>query len=95
MYMPSSEQALGVSRSLVRMGHAQLAGHATGRPPLATTGMVEWGVHPADDKRGGWTTLLISTSGRFRMDLSAGSMVLADQGERHNGGRASIIRGRR
>jgi hypothetical protein len=48
---------------------------------------VKWGIHPAGDKRPEWTaddqrtTLLISVSGEFRIDLSEGSQVLARQGD--------------
>jgi hypothetical protein len=38
---------------------------------------VKWGIHPAGDKRAGWTkgeehsTLVILVSGKFRVDLAA------------------------
>lgn len=48
---------------------------------------VKWGVHPAGDKRAGWTsddhrtTLLLLVQGEFRIDLTEGSRVLAEQGD--------------
>jgi mannose-6-phosphate isomerase-like protein (cupin superfamily) len=48
---------------------------------------VKWGVHPAGEQRHAWldseqrTTFLILVSGRFRIDLSAGSQTLARPGD--------------
>ena len=48
---------------------------------------IKWGVHAAGDRREAWfedeqrTTLLILVSGRFRIDLSVGTAVLAEQGD--------------
>jgi len=48
---------------------------------------IKWGTHPAGDKRANWeydekrTTVLILVSGRFRIDLSVDSHVLARQGD--------------
>ena len=48
---------------------------------------VKWGIHPAGDKRPGWTaddqrtTLLLLVEGQFRIDLTEGSRVLAQQGD--------------
>jgi glyoxylate utilization-related uncharacterized protein len=48
---------------------------------------VKWGIHPAGDKRAGWTaddtrtTLLLLVQGEFRIDLTEGSRVLSRQGD--------------
>jgi hypothetical protein len=48
---------------------------------------IKWGVHPAGDRREAWfedesrTTVLMLVSGRFRLDLSVGTAVLAEQGD--------------
>lgn len=48
---------------------------------------VKWGTHPAGDKRAGWTTgeqrttMVVLISGRFRVDLSVGEVMLARQGD--------------
>lgn len=48
---------------------------------------VKWGVHPAGDKRAGWTsgeqrtTLVVLVSGQFRVDLSAGQILMQRQGD--------------
>lgn len=48
---------------------------------------VKWGVHPAGEQRAGWTiadrrtTLLLLIQGRFRLDLSAGTVTLERQGD--------------
>ena len=48
---------------------------------------IKWGVHPAGDRREAWfedesrTTVLLLVSGRFRIDLSVGAAVLAEQGD--------------
>jgi hypothetical protein len=48
---------------------------------------VKWGIHPAGDKRAGWTegdhrtTLVLHVSGRFRVDLTSGSFTLEHQGD--------------
>ncbi len=49
---------------------------------------VKWGIHPAGEKRSGWTkddhrtTLVVMIEGSFRIDLTGGSSVtLAGQGD--------------
>lgn len=48
---------------------------------------VKWGIHPAGDRRDGWTsgeqrsTLLILVSGRFRLDLTTERVTLERQGD--------------
>jgi quercetin dioxygenase-like cupin family protein len=48
---------------------------------------VKWGVHPPGDKRAEWTqddartTLLLMVSGKFRIDLTEGSVVMERQGD--------------
>lgn len=48
---------------------------------------VKWFHHPAGDQRTDWTTddqrttLLLLISGRFRLDLTAASVTLAEQGD--------------
>ena len=48
---------------------------------------VKWGVHPSGDKRPEWTaddqrtTLLLLVQGRFRIDLTDHSTILAAQGD--------------
>ncbi|MBV8180453.1 MAG: signal peptidase I [Mycobacterium sp.] len=48
---------------------------------------VKWGIHPAGQRRDGWTateqrtTLLLLISGRFRLDLPTGSVTLERQGD--------------
>jgi hypothetical protein len=48
---------------------------------------VKWGVHPAGEQRAGWTTddqrttLVLLVTGRFRVELSEGSVTLARQGD--------------
>ncbi|MFC0435576.1 signal peptidase I [Kutzneria buriramensis] len=48
---------------------------------------VKWGTHPAGDKRPEWTsddqrtTLLLLVEGRFKLDLTEGSIVLERQGD--------------
>jgi quercetin dioxygenase-like cupin family protein len=48
---------------------------------------IKWGLHPAGEERANWhdnekrTTVLILVSGRFRIDLSTDSHVLARQGD--------------
>ncbi len=48
---------------------------------------VKWGVHPTGQGRDGWatgeerTTLLILLRGRFRLDLSVGSVTLEREGD--------------
>ena len=48
---------------------------------------VKWGIHPAGQKRDEWTvgekrsTLVMLVSGRFQLDLSVGSVLLARQGD--------------
>jgi hypothetical protein len=68
-----------------------LIGHfidaATGGVRASKDVEVKWGIHSAGDKRAEWTaddqrtTLLLSVSGQFRIDLSEGSKVLAEQGD--------------
>ena len=54
----------------------------------ATTDLeVKWGIHPAGQQRAEWTTddvrttLVILVSGRFRVELSVGSVPLDEQGD--------------
>jgi glyoxylate utilization-related uncharacterized protein len=48
---------------------------------------VKWGVHPAGQQRDGWatdeqrTTMLLLVDGKFRLDLSGGSVTLERQGD--------------
>ena len=48
---------------------------------------VKWGIHPAGEKRAGWTaddqrtTLVLLVSGNFRIDLTEGSITLGRQGD--------------
>jgi hypothetical protein len=48
---------------------------------------VKWGIHPAGEGRDTWatdeqrTTLLILVRGRFRLDLSVGSVTLEKEGD--------------
>jgi hypothetical protein len=48
---------------------------------------IKWGIHAAGEWREAWfddadrTTLVVLISGRFRIDLSVGSAVLAEQGD--------------
>jgi len=48
---------------------------------------VKWGIHPAGQKRPEWTgddkrtALLLLVQGRFRLDLSVGSVTLKRQGD--------------
>jgi hypothetical protein len=48
---------------------------------------VTWGIHPAGDKRSGWTaddqrtTPVLLADGHFRIDLTEGSVTLARQGD--------------
>jgi hypothetical protein len=48
---------------------------------------IKWGIHPAGEQRAKWhddeqrSTVLILISGRFRIDLSVDSHVLARQGD--------------
>jgi hypothetical protein len=48
---------------------------------------IKWGVHPAGDRREAWfeeekrTTVVMLVSGRFRIDLSVGTALLAEQGD--------------
>lgn len=48
---------------------------------------VKWGIHPAGQQRHTWstdeqrTTLLLLVNGRFRLDLSVGSVTLERQGD--------------
>lgn len=48
---------------------------------------IKWGMHPAGEQREAWhdteqrTTILILVRGRFRIDLTVGSHVLATQGD--------------
>src|ERR1700735_4189211 len=64
-------------------------GHFLEAGNLRTSDEVElkWGIHPAGEAREGTvtdearTTVLILISGRFRVDLSAGSHVLEKQGD--------------
>ena len=48
---------------------------------------IKWGIHPAGDKRAGWTaddqrtTIVFRVSGKFRIDLTDGSHTLQNQGD--------------
>jgi hypothetical protein len=48
---------------------------------------IKWGVHPAGDKRAGWTaddqrtTFVVRVTGKFRIDLTDGSHTLQNQGD--------------
>jgi quercetin dioxygenase-like cupin family protein len=48
---------------------------------------VKWGIHPAGQDRDGWatdeerTTLLVLIRGRFRLELSVGSVTLEREGD--------------
>jgi quercetin dioxygenase-like cupin family protein len=48
---------------------------------------VKWGIHPAGDERAEWatdeqrTTMVLLVSGRFRVELSTGPMLLERQGD--------------
>jgi glyoxylate utilization-related uncharacterized protein len=48
---------------------------------------IKWGMHPAGEGRNQWnkgeqrTTALLLIRGRFRLDLSVGTFVLAEQGD--------------
>ena len=57
-------------------------------PVRQTTNLeIKWGIHPTGQKRPEWTegeersTLVILVSGRFRVDLSGGSVTLERQGD--------------
>ena len=57
--------------------------------PVRVTDAVEvkWGIHPAGQQRPEWTaddqrtTMLLLVQGRFRLDLTVGSVTLARQGD--------------
>jgi quercetin dioxygenase-like cupin family protein len=48
---------------------------------------IKWASHPARDRRESWfenetrTTVVMLVSGRFRIDLSVGAAILAEQGD--------------
>jgi quercetin dioxygenase-like cupin family protein len=48
---------------------------------------VKWGIHPAGQRRAEWTmdeqrsTVLLLVRGRFRLDLTVGSVVLENEGD--------------
>ncbi len=48
---------------------------------------IKWGVHPAGQGRDAWhtseqrTTIVLLVKGRFRLDLSTGSVVLKEEGD--------------
>jgi hypothetical protein len=48
---------------------------------------IKWGIHPAGDRRPEWvgeeerTTLVLLVSGRFRVDLSVGTVQMERQGD--------------
>jgi hypothetical protein len=54
---------------------------------LSTDVEIKWGVHPAGERREAWfeeenrTTILMLISGRFRIDLSVGTALLAEPGD--------------
>jgi hypothetical protein len=67
-----------------------LLGHFISPPEsVRATGDLEvkWGIHPAGQQRHAWstdeqrTTMLLLVSGRFRLDLSVGSVTLERQGD--------------
>jgi redox-sensitive bicupin YhaK (pirin superfamily) len=66
-----------------------IVGHFISLDSIRHTDQVEikWGIHPAGDQREAWhdheerTTILILIQGRFRIDLSTGSCILADPGD--------------
>lgn len=65
-----------------------LLGHCIPNSPRRSQAVeVKWGVHPAGQRRPEWvtgeerTTLVILISGRFRVDLSTGSVLLERQGD--------------
>ncbi|RPF33585.1 signal peptidase I [Streptomyces sp. TLI_185] len=59
------------------------------RSAVRQTGALEvkWGIHPAGEKRPEWvaddqrTAMLLLVSGKFRLDLSVGSVTLEKQGD--------------
>ena len=59
----------------------------SGDPRRSDEVEIKWGVHPAGERRPGWVTddprsmLSVLVSGRFRIDLSDRSVVLAEQGD--------------
>lgn len=52
-----------------------------------TDAEIKWGIHPAGDDRGTWTsddqrtTMVLLVSGRFEVKLTEGSEVLGQQGD--------------
>ncbi len=48
---------------------------------------IKWGIHPAGEKRAGWTiddqrtTFVLRVSGAFRIDLTDGSHTIQNQGD--------------
>jgi quercetin dioxygenase-like cupin family protein len=48
---------------------------------------IKWGIHPAGEGRPDWTTdeqrttVLLLVKGRFRLELTVGTIVLKDQGD--------------
>jgi quercetin dioxygenase-like cupin family protein len=48
---------------------------------------VKWGIHPAGEGRAAWhtdeqrTTVLVLVKGRFRLELSVGTVVLQNEGD--------------
>jgi hypothetical protein len=48
---------------------------------------IKWGIHPAGEQREGWhdderrTTAVVLVKGRFRIDLSLGTVLLANEGD--------------
>jgi hypothetical protein len=61
---------------------------------------VKWGVHPAGEKRAGWTggdqrtTMALLVSGSFRIDLTEGSVTLERQGDCAVWGQVSTTAGK-
>lgn len=65
-----------------------LLGHFMPDGPRQTGALeVKWGVHPAGQRRPEWatdeerTTLVLLVRGRFRVELSTGTVVLERQGD--------------
>ncbi len=60
---------------------------ASDGPRKTDTVEVKWGVHPAGERRPEWstdeqrTTLLLVVRGKFRLDLSVGSVTLEREGD--------------
>jgi hypothetical protein len=72
-----------------RVARGWLCGHFIdpGSVRSSTDVEVKWAIHPLGDTRVGWTvgeqrtTMVILVDGRFRIDLTEGSVTLASQGD--------------